>query len=76
MLKFLGYIYKNIKSWVIGFLIKTLNSCYLNIKDLEIYKDIILQLYAVGVVHRDLNKYNIIIEGKRVKFIDFKAATF
>ncbi|KAH8744107.1 hypothetical protein BGZ57DRAFT_779018, partial [Hyaloscypha finlandica] len=35
--KFLGYIYKEIKDQVIGFLIEALSSYYLNIKDLEIY---------------------------------------
>ena len=75
-LKFLGYIYKEIKHWVIGFLIKIFNSRYPDIKDLEICKAIILQLYAVGVVYRDLNKYNIIIKAKKAKFIDFKMAIF
>ena len=40
--KFLGYIYKEIKSWVIGFLIEALNSRYPDMKDLEICKDAIL----------------------------------
>lgn len=30
----------------------------------------------MGVVYRDLNKYNIVIKDKKAKFIDFKAATF
>ena len=47
------------------------NSRYPNIKDLEICKDAILQLYTIGVVYRDLNKYNIVIKGKKAKFIDF-----
>jgi len=42
MLKFLGYVYKEIKSRVIGFLIEAFNSRHPDIKDLEIYKDAIL----------------------------------
>ena len=75
-LKFLGYIYKEIKSQVIGFLIEALNGHHLDIKDLEICKDAMLQLYTIKVVHRDLNKYNIVIKGKKAKFIDFEVATF
>jgi len=36
-LKFLGYIYKEIKDQVTGFLIEALSGYYPNIKDLEIY---------------------------------------
>ena len=36
MLEFLGYVYKEIKDQVIGFLIEALNSCHPNMKDLEI----------------------------------------
>jgi len=74
--KFLGYVYEEIKSWVIGFLMEALNGRHPDMKDLEICKDAMLQLHAVGVVHGDLNKYNIVIEGKKAKFIDFEVATF
>ena len=36
VLEFLGYVYKEIKDQVIGFLIEALNGCHPNMKDLEI----------------------------------------
>ena len=55
---------------------EALNGRHPDVKDLEICEDVMLRLHTVGIVHGDLNKYNIVIEGDEAKFIDFEAATF
>lgn len=39
-------------------------------------EDTVEQLHGVGVVHGDLNKYNIIVSGDVAKLIDFEVSTF
>jgi hypothetical protein len=74
--KFLGYVYEETKDRVTGFLMEALSGHHPNIKDLEICQDAMTKLHALGIVHRDLNKFNIVIQEKTAKLIDFEAATF
>ncbi|KAF1955684.1 hypothetical protein CC80DRAFT_593898 [Byssothecium circinans] len=73
---FLGYVYEETEDQVVGFLMEALNGRHPRAEDLERCQDAMLQLHARGVVHGDLNKYNIIIEGHIPKFVDFEAASF
>ncbi|KAF1993738.1 hypothetical protein P154DRAFT_502962 [Amniculicola lignicola CBS 123094] len=72
----LGYVYEETEDRVIGFLIEALNGRHPNVEDLEICRHAMLELHSRGVVHGDLNKFNIVIEGTKPKFIDFEAASF
>jgi tRNA A-37 threonylcarbamoyl transferase component Bud32 len=47
-----------------------------NIGDLRTCEDTVEQLHGAGVVHGDLNKYNIIVTGDVAKLIDFEVSTF
>ena len=74
--KFLGYAYEETKDRVTGFLIEALSGHHPSIKDLDICQDAMTKLHALGIVHRDLNKFNIILQEKTAKLIDFEAAAF
>jgi RIO-like serine/threonine protein kinase len=67
-----GYLTENGR--VIGMLIKKLEDRIARIKDISAYKAIIRQLYTLGIIHRDLNKHNFIInkQSEIVCFINFK----
>ncbi|KAF2790771.1 hypothetical protein K505DRAFT_250466 [Melanomma pulvis-pyrius CBS 109.77] len=74
--KFLGYVYEETEDRVVGFLIEALNGHHPNVEDLDICQSAMMELHARGVVHGDLNKYNIVIEGTKPKFFDFEVASF
>ncbi|KFY73187.1 hypothetical protein V499_06713 [Pseudogymnoascus sp. VKM F-103] len=75
-LGFIGYVYEEEKSRVVGFLMEELYGRHPDIGDLGACEDTVEQLHGVGVVHGDLNKYNIIISGNEAKLIDFEVSTF
>jgi tRNA A-37 threonylcarbamoyl transferase component Bud32 len=72
----LGFVYEETNDRVIGFIMEVLYGRHPNSADLEICQKVMGQLHAIGIVHGDLNKYNIIISAKEAKLIDFKTATF
>jgi hypothetical protein len=74
--KFLGYVYEEEDNRVIGFLMEVLHGSHPQSRDQQVCEAAIQQLHGIGIVHGDLNKYNILIEGDTVKFVDFEVATF
>lgn len=74
--KFIGYVYETEKDRVMGFLMEELHGRHPNIGDLGACEDTAEQLHGIGVVHGDLNKYNIIVSGNVAKLIDFEVSTF
>lgn len=74
--KFLGYVYEGTKDRIIGFLMEALRGHHPNIKDLDTCQDAMTKLHAIGIVHRDLNKFNIVLQGETAKLIDFEAVAF
>lgn len=46
------------------------------INDLGVCQDAVLRLHALGIVHQDLNRFNIVLQENVAKLIDFEAATF
>jgi hypothetical protein len=74
--KFLGYVYEEEEDRVIGFLIEVLQGYHPDSGDQQLCIDAIQELHEVGIVHGDPNKYNILIEGTTVKFMDFEDAIF
>ena len=74
--KFLGYVYEETIDRVTGFLMEALNGHHPGIKDLGVCQDAVLRLHALGIVHRDLNRFNIVLQENVAKLIDFEAAAF
>ncbi|OBT78252.1 hypothetical protein VF21_02982 [Pseudogymnoascus sp. 05NY08] len=73
---FIGYVYEEEKDRVLGFLMEEMHGRHPDIRDLGACEDTVEQLHGVGVVHGDLNKYNIIVSGNVAKLIDFEVSTF
>ncbi|OBT82034.1 hypothetical protein VE02_09442 [Pseudogymnoascus sp. 03VT05] len=73
---FIGYVYEEEKDRAVGFLMEELYGRHPDIRDLGTCEDTVEQLHGVGVVHGDLNKYNIIVSGNVAKLIDFEVSTF
>lgn len=74
--EFIGYVYEEEEGRVMGFLMEELHGRYPDIEDLRACEDTVEQLHGVGVVHGDLNKYNIIVSRNVAKLIDFEVSTF
>ncbi|KFY30766.1 hypothetical protein V493_01676 [Pseudogymnoascus sp. VKM F-4281 (FW-2241)] len=73
--EFIGFVYEEEENRVIGFLIEELHGRHPNIRDLRTCKYTVEQLHSIGIIHGDLNRYNIIITGHEAKLIDFEAST-
>jgi serine/threonine protein kinase len=73
--EFIGYAYKEEEDRVIGFLMEEIHRRHLDIRDLRTCQSTVQQLHSIGIIHRDLNRYNIIIIGDEVRLIDFEAST-
>lgn len=73
--EFIGFVYEEEENRVIGFLIEELHGRHPNIRDLRTCKYTVQQLHSIGIIHGDLNRYNIIITGHEAKLIDFEAST-
>ncbi|PVH98645.1 hypothetical protein DM02DRAFT_40909 [Periconia macrospinosa] len=74
--KFMGYVYEETCDRVVGFLIEALEGRHPSAEDYEICQSGMFELHKRGVVHGDLNKYNIFIDGGKAKFVDFEVASF
>ena len=57
---FFSYLIKDRQ--VIGIFIKKLKGRIVYIKDILIYKTIVRRLYTLGIIYKDLNRYNFIID--------------
>ncbi|OBT64205.1 hypothetical protein VE03_06830 [Pseudogymnoascus sp. 23342-1-I1] len=73
---FVGYVYEEEEERVIGFLMEELQGRHPGVGDLRACGEAVEKLHGVGVVHGDLNRYNIIIRGNVAKLIDFEVVTF
>ena len=74
--KFIGYVYEETDERIIGFLMEYLQGRHAELDDLHLCSVSMAELHPVGIVHRDLNKYNIIVSDNKAKFIDCEAAIF
>lgn len=74
--RFLGYVYEETEDRVVGFLMEVLGGYHPSANDLEVCRSAMKNLHALGIVHRDLNKFNILLRENTAKLIDFEAAAF
>jgi hypothetical protein len=74
--RFLGCVYEEDEDRVTGFLMEVLWGYHPDSRDQQLCMHAIQELHSVGIVHGDPNKYNLLVEGTTVKFMDFEDATF
>lgn len=73
---FIGYVYEEVEDRIIGFLVEELQGRHPTIDDLDACRATVQQLHRIGILHGDLNKYNIIIAGETAELIDFEASSY
>jgi Ser/Thr protein kinase RdoA (MazF antagonist) len=71
--EFIGYAYEEEEDRVIGFLMEEIHGRHLDIRDLRTCQSTVQQLHSIGIIHRDLNRHNIIITRDKARLIDFEA---
>lgn len=70
-----GYVFEESSRRVVGFIIEEVIGRHPRIEDVDICRRATEQLYLAGIVHKDLNKYNVIIDDKQmVRLIDFETS--
>ena len=72
--RLLCYVFEREKSQIIGFICEELDGEFPRLVHLEACERALRRLHAYGIVHRDLNRYNIIVTLDGPKFIDFEEA--
>lgn len=70
--EFLGYLTE--EGRVIGFLISKLEGRHAMISDLPACQSFIQRLHGLGILHGDLNRYNMLVSEEGVRLIDFETA--
>lgn len=70
--KMLGYVYEESHDRVVGFLFEKISGHRPGIADLELCEVALRELHELDIIHGDLNRDNIFITNKGVKFIDFE----
>jgi hypothetical protein len=69
----LGYVYEEIPDRIIGFLCQAIPGRHPLAADYDTCLDALKQIHATGVIHGDINKYNILITPtNKVVFIDLE----
>ena len=71
-----GYVYEELNDRVIGYLIEALSGHHPGIRDLEVCQDAAMKFHALGIVHRDLNQLDFILQEKTVKLLDLEMVIF
>ncbi|KAJ5577971.1 uncharacterized protein N7459_006935 [Penicillium hispanicum] len=69
--KFIGYVYEEVETRVIGFLMEDVSGPTPGIEDLDACKETVGLLHDSGIIHRDLNKYNMFMTESGIKIFDF-----
>ena len=70
-----GFFYEEVEDRITGFLLEDIQGRYPDTNDLDLCQATVQQLHEIGIVHRDLNKYNFLITGKTARIIDFEVST-
>lgn len=73
--KFFGYVYEEVENRTIGFLMEDISGRTPSIEDLEACQTTVRLLHESGIIHGDLNKYNILITNNGAKIFDFGVST-
>ena len=73
--KLAGYVYEETPRRVIGFLCEVIEGWHPNTEDIPLCKEALQRLHNLGVLHGDLNRYNILVTPTRnVQFIDLECS--
>ena len=72
--RLLCYVFERERSQIIGFVCEELDGEFPRLVHLEACERALTRLHAYGIVHGDLNIYNIIVTPGGPKFIDFEEA--
>jgi hypothetical protein len=67
-----AYVFERSEEQIIGFIYEELQGRFAGPSDYSEYKRGLQQLHSYGVIHRDLNKFNIIITTDGPRFIDLE----
>ncbi|KFY07755.1 hypothetical protein V492_06855 [Pseudogymnoascus sp. VKM F-4246] len=69
-----AYVSERSEEQVIGFLCEEIEGRFAGWGDYEKCREALGKLHGYGVVHGDLNRYNIIMAGERMRFVDLEKA--
>ncbi|KAL8838205.1 MAG: hypothetical protein Q9170_002248 [Blastenia crenularia] len=69
---FLGHLTE--EGRIIDFLLETIEGHHAGPEDLSRCEEVVQKLHSLGIVHRDPNRYNFIVNESRVTLIDFETA--
>ncbi|KAE8327672.1 hypothetical protein BDV39DRAFT_192615 [Aspergillus sergii] len=72
--KFIGFVYEDTKDRTIGFLMEDISGRTPSIQDLKDCTETVRLLHEYGIVHGDLNKYNLLVTEEGVKLFDFEVS--
>ena len=73
-LEFIGFVYEETKTRMIGFLMEEIVGNHPNIQNLEDCTRTARLLHKFGFIHGDLNRYNFIMTEHGAKLLDFEGA--
>lgn len=69
-----GFVYEGDKSRIIGFATGQVVGRYPTIDDYNLCDEALHKLHGLGIVHGDINIYNMIVTGDGIKLLDFEEA--
>lgn len=73
--KSLGYVYEEVEDRTIGLLMEDISGRTPGIGDLEACEKTVRLFHEQGIVHGDLNKYNMLVSNNGVVIFDFGVST-
>lgn len=68
--RFIGHVHEHGR--VIGFILEKIEGREANITDLPSCRSALQRLHDIGILHRDINRYNFIFQDDGVRLIDFE----
>jgi serine/threonine protein kinase len=72
--KFIGFVYEETEARIVGFLMEEIFGETADIHNLKDCVETVRLLHAFGIVHGDLNKYNLLMTEQGAKIFDFEAS--
>ncbi|CEJ93590.1 hypothetical protein VHEMI09168 [[Torrubiella] hemipterigena] len=69
-----GFVYEGNKSRIIGFATEEVAGRYPTIDDYDLCDEALQKLHGLGIVHGDVNIYNMIVMRDGIKLLDFEEA--
>jgi hypothetical protein len=72
MPRLVAYVYERNETQIIGFVCEKLEGRFAGPDDYIMCKSRLQELHSYGVIHGDLNRFNIIITSRGLRFVDFE----